>query len=95
MTILTGNSKVFRQKNIMFNKLDDEVVMMSINKGEYYGLDSIGSRIWEIINEPIEIKEIVKILLNEYNISEEQCVKDVIAFLEELIKKELIGVSDV
>jgi hypothetical protein len=79
----------------MFNKLDDEVVMMSAQKGEYYGLDSIGSRIWEIIQEPVEISQIVKILLNEYEISEEQCTTDVTAFLNELLNKELIAISDV
>jgi hypothetical protein len=95
MSNLTSKTKVVRQKQIMFNKLDDEVVMMSAQKGEYYGLDSIGSRIWEIIQEPIEISQIVKILLDEYDISEEQCTTDVTAFLNELLNKELIAISDV
>jgi hypothetical protein len=79
-----------RQSDLVFSKIDDEVIMMSIKNGEYYGLDNIGSRIWEIIEKPVTLIEIVEILKNEYEVTEEQCRSDVIGFLSALINKGLI-----
>jgi len=84
---------ISRQTGIVFNKLDDEIVMMSVKNGEYYGLDNIGSRIWEIIEKPVSVRQIADILKVEYAVSESQCKNDVNEFLDILLKKELIQVS--
>ena len=46
--------------------LDGEKVMMNLDKGEYFMMNEVGSRIWEIISEPINVKEIISTLQNEY-----------------------------
>jgi hypothetical protein len=83
---------ISRQKGIVFNKLDDEIVMMSIKNGEYYGLDNIGSRIWEIIENPVSVRQIIDILKDEYEVAGDQCKIDVNEFLDLLLKKNLIQI---
>ncbi len=73
--------------------MDGEVVMLSIQRGEYFGLDKIGSRIWELIENPHSIEEIKAILLEEYEVEEDTCKKDLIEFLEDLQIKGLIIVN--
>jgi len=75
--------------------MDGEVVMLSIQRGEYFGLDKIGSRIWELIENPRSIEEIKAILLEEYEVDEETCLIDLIEFLEDLQNKGLIIVNQV
>jgi hypothetical protein len=81
---------ISRQKDILFNKLDDEIVMMSTRKGEYYGLDIIGSRIWEILSRPVSFRQLLDSLLEEFDVSEEQCNAETTEFLEILFKRNLI-----
>ena len=67
---------------------------MSIEKGNYYGMDLIGSRIWEIVKEPKPLSEIVEQLTKEYNISKDQCEKDVIEYLNKLSEEDIIEVTN-
>jgi hypothetical protein len=90
---ITVDSKVQRNPEMVSGNMDGEVVMLSIQRGEYFGLDKIGSRIWDIIENSISISDIKNILLQEYEVDEETCLNDLIEFLEDLQNKGLILVS--
>ena len=73
--------------------LDGEKVMMNLDKGEYFMMNEVGSRIWEIISEPINVKEIIRTLRNEYEVDEETCKDTVIEFLGRLDNADLISIN--
>ena len=73
--------------------LDAEKVMMNLDKGEYFMMNEVGSRIWEIISEPINVKEIISTLRNEYEVDEETCKDTVIEFLGRLDNADLISIN--
>ncbi|MFP4059898.1 MAG: lasso peptide biosynthesis PqqD family chaperone [Bacteroidales bacterium] len=91
---LTKNSIIQRKTELLFSKMDEEVVMMNIDKGEYYGLDEIGSRIWQILEKPVHFNDIIQTLTDEYDVEETTCRDDVAAFLKELHEKDLIVVNN-
>ncbi len=72
--------------------IEGEVVMMSIQQGHYYSLDAMGSRIWELIEQPCLVTTICDTLLKEFEVNRETCEREVLAFLQELAQKELIKV---
>lgn len=73
--------------------LDGEKVMMNIDKGEYFMMNEVGSRIWEIISEPVNVKRIIDTLCFEYEVDEEICKDTVLKFLGRLNNAELISIS--
>ena len=73
--------------------LDGEKVMMNLDKGEYFMMNEVGSRIWEIISEPINVKDIINTLRNEYEVDEETCKDTVIGFLGRLDNADLISIN--
>ena len=73
--------------------LDGEKVMMNLDKGEYFMMNEVGSRIWYLIIEPINVKGIIEALLSEYEVDEETCTDTVIEFLGRLNNAELISIS--
>ena len=73
--------------------LDGEKVMMNLDKGEYFMMNEVGSRIWEIISEPINVKGIIENLCSEYEVDEETCKDTVMEFLGRLNNAELISIS--
>lgn len=79
-----------RKSDVLFNQIDGEVVMLSIENSEYYGMDKVGSRIWELLEQPLSLKELVGKLLNEYEVPIEQCTSDTLAFINKLRDKKLI-----
>ncbi|RYX82712.1 lasso peptide biosynthesis PqqD family chaperone [bacterium] len=74
--------------------LAGEAAILDLQNGIYYGLDPVGARIWELIQNPCDPKEIVSQLLDEYDVEAEQCQNDVLTLLNELEQRGLIEVCD-
>ncbi|SMC98173.1 lasso peptide biosynthesis PqqD family chaperone [Sporomusa malonica] len=73
--------------------MDGETVMLNIEKGTYFGLDGIGSRIWELIEKPHTVRMVVVGLLKEYDVEEKTCQDDVLTFLNQLFAQGLIQID--
>ena len=73
--------------------LDGEKVMMNLERGEYFMMNEVGSRIWEIISKPINVKNIIETLRSEYEVDEETCKCTVIDFLTGLNHAKLISIG--
>ncbi len=87
------NTIINKNLEIDDTDLDGEKVMMNLDKGEYFMMNEVGSRIWEIISEPINVKEIISTLRNEYEVDEETCKDTVIEFLGRLDNADLISIN--
>ena len=74
--------------------IDGEVVMMSIEKGSYYMLNEVGSRIWEIVQQPTSVADICSQIVAEFDVTAEQCEPDVIKLVDEMLKCQLVKVVE-
>jgi hypothetical protein len=82
-----------RKPGLLFNEIDGEVVMLSIENSEYYGMDKVGSRIWQLLEKPVHFRELVAALMDEYEVSEEQCTAETLAFLKKITDKKLVNLT--
>jgi Coenzyme PQQ synthesis protein D (PqqD) len=87
---ITESTIIQRRSDILTSDLDGEKVMMSIEKGEYYGLGKTGTFIWDHIIEAISINDLVTMITDKYSIKQKECLEDIIPFIADLIEKELI-----
>jgi hypothetical protein len=74
--------------------LDSEGVILDLDSGIYYGLEGIGQRIWELLDEPISQADLLVRLKGEYDVGEDILSKDVEQFLKQLLENELIECDD-
>ena len=44
---------------LLYSKIGDEIVLLTIESGKYFKIDAVGSRIWEIIKEPISLEALI------------------------------------
>lgn len=79
-----------RNPDLLFSDMDGETVMMSIKNGEYYGLDEVGSRIWQLLEKPESAETLTEKLIEEYEVTRETCLSDVMEFMNMLAEKQLI-----
>jgi hypothetical protein len=91
---ITTDTIISRIEEIVASDIDGETVMMSIENGKYYGLDDIGSRIWELIEKPIRVSDLIDTLLGRYEVDRKTCERDVLKFLNELNEDEIVQVND-
>ena len=71
-------------KKFIFNELGTEAVVMNIESGDYLGLNEVSSEIWKSMDEPIKAEDIVKHLLQRFNVSEGTCQQQTLAFLNKM-----------
>ena len=90
---ITIETLVSQNQDIDASDLDGEKVMMNLDKGEYFMMNEIGSRIWDIIENPVKVDEVVVTLLSEYEVDRETCENTVLEFLGRLNNAELITVN--
>jgi hypothetical protein len=85
-------AKYIRNSNTLSGRLSDELVMMDLKQGKYFSLNKVATRIWDLLEKPMDLNELCEILENEYEVEKEQCLQEVKEHLEELIKLELVSV---
>lgn len=88
--VLTLESLIQRNPKLIANQMDGEIVMMSVDDGAYYGLDEIGSRIWELLEQPVKVSSLLDLLMEEFEVSKEECSSDTLEFLQDLQAKNLL-----
>ena len=94
MTGIKMDSTVVVAKEQMSCDLDDEAVILSLEKGVYYSLNPCGNRIWSLIQKPVKVGKIRDTLLEEYDIDKETCEEDLLSLLGDLNREGLIVVED-
>jgi len=82
--------KIERREDISTTIIDGELGMMSEEKGKYYTLDFIGTRVWELIEKPITVDDLIILLMKEYEVDRATCEVDLLELLDKLLKEELI-----
>ena len=70
--------------------IDGEVVALNIEKGNCYGLNKVGSRIWALLEQPKSIAELCTQLVSEYRIDQATCEQQVLDLLEELRNEGMV-----
>ena len=69
---------------VLTQELDGETVILDLKSESYFGLDEVGTRIWQLIQEQEDIQTITATMLNEYDVKEEQLEKDIQSLLTQL-----------
>jgi hypothetical protein len=73
--------------------LTSEAVLLSLQTGEYFGLNDVGASIWSLIGQPRTIADIRDALLAEYDgVDEDVCTTELFDFLERMAALGLIEV---
>jgi hypothetical protein len=79
-----------RNNSTISGRLHDELVMMDVEKGKYFSLNPVATRIWDILEKSLSAEELCLQLTEEYEVDAEQCRKEVVELLEEMHKLGLI-----
>ena len=77
----------------LVSQLADETVLMDTVSGDYMGLNPVGTTIWELLQEPQTISNLVTALTSRYEVKEEQCRQEVEPFLQELDKRKMLAIE--
>ena len=80
---------------VFAQEVDGEMVLLDMNSENYFGLDEVGSSIWQAIEaENGVLERVLPILLDEYEVEEDVLKRDLLDFVEKLVESGLVQVVD-
>lgn len=90
---LSNQAIISQIEGNIVSDMDGEKVMLSIDNGKYYNLGELGGTIWEYINEPLYIEELIEKLLDQYDVEKEVCEQQVKEFISQLAEQGLVRIN--
>jgi hypothetical protein len=92
--MIDQDSVVVRTGDLVVAPMGDELAIMDMASGTYFVLDAVAAAIWERIETPREVRSLCRQLSRHYDVAEQRCVADVLAFLRRLQDKRLVRLAD-
>ncbi len=86
-TTISDRSVVVVAKDQVSCDLAGEAAILNIKSGVYYGLDPVGARIWNLMQEPRAVVEIQNAITSEYDVEPDRCARDLASFLRNFSRK--------
>ena len=81
-------------KDQISRDLDGEAVILNMKSGVYCGLNEVGARIWQLIQEPKSVKDVLDTLLEEYDVEPDRCEREVLTLLQQMGERGLIEIKN-
>ncbi|MFZ5475952.1 MAG: PqqD family protein [Myxococcota bacterium] len=91
--MITRATRVRWHPDTLFRNLDGEAVLLGGDVAEYYGLDPVGTRVWELVGEHGSVDAVVAAVLREFEVGEAEALADVVALVEDLLRHGLVEVE--
>jgi hypothetical protein len=67
-----------------------EALVINLSSGDYYSLDGIGTHIWENIDGTRTVRDLMELIVDEYDVGRDQVVADVLRLVEQLTDEGLV-----
>jgi hypothetical protein len=86
-------TQISRSPSVLTAEVDGEIVMMSIERGRYFGLDDIGSDIWKRLEQPCSFAALVDRLAADYDADRATIAADVEALLGRMAVQDVVRLA--
>ena len=87
------NQKVTFSETVFAQEVDGEMVLLDMESENYFGLDEVGTAIWQAMQEKETLKEVFDVLLEQYEVEAEMLENDLSDFVGKLQESGLIEVT--
>lgn len=75
---------------VMFQEVDGEAVLLDLASENYFGLDNVGTRIWQLLQEHGSLRTVFDIMTKEYEVEPERLEADLINHVDQLAEAGLV-----
>jgi hypothetical protein len=90
---LTANSRLQAVETQVSADLGHETVILHLDSGIYFGLDKVGTRVWNLLAEPRTVAELRDAVVAGFEVDAATCEADLLRLLEQLRERGLVRVA--
>jgi hypothetical protein len=92
--VISRNATIRAVKDHVSCALGEEAVVLHLGSSSYFGLNEIGAVVWNLVQQPRRVQDLVQHITQEYEVDRVQCERDLFGLLEEMAAAGLIEVRD-
>ncbi len=81
---LSLDTIISRRADLIATDIDDDKVFLDVSSGKYFGMNRVGSSIWDLSESPISIREICGRLMERFEVDESACRRETMQFCQTL-----------
>jgi hypothetical protein len=70
--------------------VDGDLVILNLSRNHYVALNPVGRAVWELLEQPRALPDLVAALCTRFDVTEAQCRQEVEPFVAELASDQLI-----
>ena len=89
---MNQHDRVVIPERLLVQQLNCETVILDIDSGTYFGLDEVGTRVWQLLAQGLTLAEICAVLIAEFEVPRETVERDLAALTDELLSHNLVTV---
>ncbi len=86
--------KVKINKDVLFHNLEGGAVLLNTKSEEYFGLDEVGTFMWNALLETSSVEEAHQKLITQYEVESEELYQDLKNWIQELVENKLLSVEN-
>lgn len=76
--------------DVVFRELQGEAVILNLTSSMYFGLDAVGTRVWQLCEAHGSLNAVWEAMKQEYDAPDETLRGDLLRFIDELLAKGLV-----
>ena len=87
------NQNITLSPEVISQEVSGETVLLDLDSENYFGLDEVGTRIWQLIKETGDLEAVYNTLLQEYEVGEERLQQDLENLVTEIAALGLVSLE--
>ena len=87
---MTLNHRLRIPDEVAIRKIDNDTVLLNLQTGTYFGLDAVGSRLLELLEQNGELAAAHRAMLEEFDVAPEILEADLLRLSQEMSAKGLL-----
>ncbi len=86
-------SRISIPKDVVFREIAGEAVILNLQTGRYFGLDEVGTRMWQLLAQHHQVEPALDDLAQEYDATKEQLQHDLLELVDKLVSHQLVEID--
>lgn len=87
------DQRVLAPDAVLVRELDGESVLLHLDRESYFGLDDVGTRMWQVLTTAASVEAAYQALLAEYNVDPDLLRRDLADLVQQLVEQGLLEVA--
>lgn len=77
----------------VYTTLGSESVVLELQAGTYFGVNEVGTAVWNFLQQPRQVADVIEYVVNNYEVSADRAEAEILIFLQNLADKGLVVVE--